>query len=226
MFIVFIVSAICVSSASAQTGLLSKALAAASAGADKTNSRKTGAAGTTRVAVFNVAAVFNKYKRAIDCKDELSREIKEMQEEAKQLTENLTKWQASLQKNEFPNKRELYEEKIINARRRLEDMNREARVKVGKAQEANLILLWSDIRAAVKAYAANHDIDLVIAYGDAREADQNLFPNISRKMAAIDQGGSMPFLIGPGVDISDGLVDLLNRQYREKQSNPAEDEDR
>ena len=144
------------------------------------------------------------------------------------MTDDLTKWQNALQKNEVPpGKKELYEEKIINARRQLEDLSREARTSVGKKQEATLIQLWKDVRAAVKTYSAEHGIELVIAYGDVNlKSQEDQFPNITRKMAALDQGGSMPFFMTPGVDISEALVGLLNRQYREKKALSAEDDPR
>lgn len=196
--------------------------------ADRSNAAKPAPSGTTRVAVVNLGVVLTKYERAAALKDEMNQEMKQLQEEAKQLTQDLAAWQTALQKNELGGaKKEQYEEKIINARRRLEDMTRIARGKVGKAQEASIIQLWNDVREAVKAYSAEHGIQLVIAYGDPKEASLlDLFPNINRKMQAIDQGGSAPFLIGPGVDISEAVVGMMNRQYREKtQMEPTEEQE-
>ena len=154
-----------------------------------------------------------------------------MKAEAKQLTENLSVWQSSLQKGmslQSAKAKEKYEEKIIIARRRLEDMNRSAGQSLGKSQEANLIILWKDVRAAVKDYAAKHSIDLVIAYGDPLDRELlDLFPNINRTMQSMDAGGSLPFFIGSRVDISEGVVAALNRQFRERDdSEKAEPENK
>ncbi|MBI3824231.1 MAG: OmpH family outer membrane protein [Planctomycetes bacterium] len=217
MFIAMIGVVFAVSAASAQT-------ARTAVSVDKTNSPKVG---TTKVAVFNIGVVLGKYDRANAAKDDLTKQVKRLQAEAKELTDNLTKWQTALQAGEVPaEKKELYEEKIITARRYLEDLNREARTTIGKKQEANLIQLWKDVREAVKTYSAEHGLDLVIVYGDVTQADQlDVFPNITRKMSALDQGGSLPFFVAPGVDISEGLVQLLNRQYRRRLAEPAEQED-
>jgi len=215
------------SSASAQTVTQPVSVASIEISADMANAAKL-PMGTTRVAVFNVAVVFSKYERAAAIKEEVAQEMKQMQQEAKQLTQDLNAWHAALQKNDLSAaKKEKYEEKIINARRRLEDLSRQARSKVGKTHETSLIVLWKDIREAVKTYATEHGIHLVIAYGDPKEAEMvDLFPNVNRKMQAVDQGGSLPFFMAPGVDISEALVDLLNRQYREKSEAAPADEDR
>jgi Skp family chaperone for outer membrane proteins len=221
MFLALIAVGLCVTSAFAQ------ARPVAATDADRTNAPKPPAVGTTKVAVFNLALVFNKYERAAAIKQEVAHDMKEIQDEAKELQRNLTAWQNALQKGGLSDaKKEAYEEKLINARRRLEDLGREARAKVGKSQENNLIQLWKDIREATNAYAKEHGLQLVIAYGDPKEIEQiDLFPNISRKMQTLDQGGAMPFFVAPGVDISDALIQRLNRQYREKKAEQAEQED-
>jgi Skp family chaperone for outer membrane proteins len=194
---------------------------------DKSDSSKM-PAGTTRVAVFNIGIVLNKYQRAANMKQELAEEIKQLKDEAKELTDDLRTWQAALQKNNLsPNKREQLEEKVINARRQLEDLDRQARSKLGKAQEASLTNLWKDIREAVKTYSTEHGIGLVIAYGDPAESGLvDVVPNINRKMQAIDHGGGTPFYVGPGTDISEALVELLNRTYRQRKTAATEDDPR
>jgi Skp family chaperone for outer membrane proteins len=227
-FIVFgllsLVATVGVSAASAQTATL---VSVALASADKSNAPKVLPTGTTKVAVMNVGLIFAKYEKALSIKEEMAQELKQLREEASELAQNLKAWQAALQKNDLTaTKREKYEEKIIDARRRLEDLDRQARTRVGKSQENGLIGMWKDVRAAVKAYSSEHGIQLVIAYGDPREANQlDTMPNINRKMQAMDQGAGIPFFAAPGVDISEAIVEMLNRQYREKKAEPAEQEE-
>jgi Skp family chaperone for outer membrane proteins len=193
---------------------------------DKTNARSAG--GTTKVAVFNLGLVLSKYQRAAAMKEEMAEEMKQLKEEAKQLTDNLRNWQTALQRGDLPPaKKEQYEEKMINARRRLEDLDRQARAKVGKSQENGLNMLWKDMRDAVKAHATENGIGLVIVYGDPLDTGLvDVMPNITRKMQAIDQGGGVPFFVGPGVDISEAIIERLNRQYRQKKSEPADEDPR
>ena len=219
MFCALLVLALSCTAVSAQPAKATAALA------DKTNV-KAGAVGTTKVAVFNIGVVFTKYQRALDIKEETATDIKRFQAEAKELVENIKAWDIARQNRDLSQKKkDLYEERIINAKRQLEDLDRQARTQVGKSQEAKITMLWKDVRAAVKTYAADHDLQLVISYGDPMQAEQlDLFPNINRKMQSMDQGAGVPFFVGPGVDISDALVEMLNRQYRDKKGDQSEDD--
>jgi Skp family chaperone for outer membrane proteins len=232
MFLAFLVTAIYLtfspSSASAQV-LTAAPLASLTIVADKTKAPQPAPVGAVRVAVINIGVVFNKYERANAFKAELNHEVKLLQEEGRELNGNLAVWQSALQKGDFSAaKKENYEEKIINARRRLEDLQRQARSKLGKAQEATLLLLWKDAREAVKTYATENGIELVLAYGDPKESELlDLFPNVNRKMQAMDMGASVPFFLTSRADISEAVAELLNRQYREKnKAAPADDDPR
>ena len=140
--------------------------------------------GTTRVAVINLGAVFTKYEKTAEYKDEVARTLKGMQEEAKKLTLDITGWQTQLQKNELQEEAKAQlEEKLLNAKRRYEDLDRLAKSRVSKTQEQILGKMWGDIHDAVKIYAAKHKIELVIAYGEQVKKDDSIsFPEIDRKM--------------------------------------------
>jgi Skp family chaperone for outer membrane proteins len=189
---------------------------------DQKNAPKSAPKGTTRVAVINLGAVLAKYEKANDFKAEMARNLKELQGEAKSLQADLAKWQAALQKNEFRGgTKEQYEEKVINGRRRLEDLSRTASLTVGKTQQAHLETLWNDMQEAVKEYCAENKIDLVFAYGDPKD-NAGAFPNIDRKLRAADGGGAVPFFMNAGVDISEAVVELLNKKYRDAQAKPGD----
>jgi len=182
---------------------------------------KTPAAGTTRVAVINLGYVLTKYERATALKEEMQADAKKMGDEAKKLQENVNLWQSALQKGEFKNgTKEDYEEKLIGARRRLEDLNRLAQTKFGKASQAHLLTLWNDVHEAVKDYCAQNNIDLVMAYGDPVQKDAaSTFQSVTRKIQAVDNGGAMPFFMAPGVDISEAVTEFLNKRYRDGKDN-------
>ena len=82
-------------------------------------------------------------------------------------------------------------------------------------QEDHLVGLFNDIQSAIKAYATEHKIDLVVGYGEPHDKALNrLFPNINRKMQAMDGGGVVPLFLAPHVDISADLTKLLNKRAR------------
>jgi hypothetical protein len=225
MFVTLIVFVVFAASASAQAV---SALAAAKPLDKPLLPPKGPPTGTTRVAVFNIGLVFAKYDRVTAIREEGVREVKGFQNEAVELAQNLKVWQAALQKNDLgAAKKEQLEDQVIEGRRRLEDLERQARARLGKAHDVKLTVLWKDIREATKTYAAEHGIDLIIAYGDPSEPQLvDVMPNINRKMQGIDQGGSMPFFVSPNADISEPLIELLNRRYRERNADAAEEQER
>jgi Skp family chaperone for outer membrane proteins len=182
---------------------------------------KAPATGTTRVAVVNLGYILHKYDRATVLKEEMLAEVKKVGEEVTRLQEMVNAVQMNLQKGDFKNgTKEEYEEKLISGRRRLEDLNRLAQTKFGKATQAQLMTLWGDIREAVKDYCAQHSIELVMAYGEPLQKDANtVFQDVTRRIQAIDAGGSAPFFMAPGVDISESVTEFLNKRYRESKDN-------
>src|SRR5262249_21233390 len=114
-----------------------------------------------------------------------------------------------------------YERKIIDAKRQLEDMSRDIQAQLGKKQEANLVTLWKNVQAAIKTHALEKNIDIVLAYGDpVDKALLDLFPNINRKMQAMDQGSTIPLFVSSRVDITDAVVELLNNGQPFKKIQP------
>lgn len=185
-------------------------------------------AGTTRVAVVNIGHVFNKYERAIRFKADLEDALKPYKDRAAKLTKNIQKCEEAIAAKRFRDfSKEEYEEKIVQDKRELEDMSREISKLLGKKQEENLVTLWKEVNLGISAYASTHKIDLVIGYGDPIEKELlDQFPNVNRKMQAMDTGSTVPLFIGSRADISEPVVQLLNRWARDaKKSVPKTDAD-
>ena len=188
----------------------------------KDNSRLGG----VRVAVVNVGEVFNKYHRAREFKADLEKTLAPRKEEAKKLTKDIERWQSVIDKKDFRiATKEHYEEKIIASRRQLEDMARKIQAELGKKQEQNLVALWHDVVAEINTVAEREKIDVVFGYGDPMEKDLlELFPNVNRKMQAMDLGGSVPLFAARRADISAEVVRGLNeRVFRKTDPNPRAD---
>lgn len=182
--------------------------------------------GTTRVAIINLGYVLGKYERATAVKEEVQAEMGKLRDEAKKHMENIAVWQNALQTNQFKNgTKEQYEEKLIVAKRKLEDLTRTAQTKVGKAQQAQLQTLWSEIHEAVKTYSAAHGIDLVMAYGEPIDKKEWMTSmNLDRKLRGLDQGAALPFFVAPGVDITEAIAEQLNKQYRAEKDKATDDD--
>ena len=94
--------------------------------------------------------------------------------------------------------KQAYEEKIINGKRQLEDMGRNIQAKLGAKQETNLVTLWKEVQMGIDAVAKDQKIDVVFGYGDPMEKNLlELFPNVNRKMQAMDLGSTVPLFLTP-----------------------------
>jgi Skp family chaperone for outer membrane proteins len=175
-------------------------------------------AGTVRVAVVNVGVVFHKYERAAAFKNELAGTMAPFKKKVQALNDQGKKWAHELKAPALtPAQKDKLEQAIRDTKRQLEDTEAGFKRVIGKKQEDSLITLWKDVRDAVKTCAKQQGIRLVIAYGDPIEKELlEQFPNINRKMQAIDMGSALPLFIDDGVDISEAVVVELNRRYREE----------
>jgi Skp family chaperone for outer membrane proteins len=172
-------------------------------------------AGAIRVAIVNIGVVFNKYERARQFKDELEAIMAPFKEQGKVLTAQIEEWQTKALAPEIdPTEKKKLEADILKNKRQLEDLQREISRKLGKKQEDNLVQLWKEVQDGIKTYATQEGLQLVLGYGDPMEKQLlDQFPNINRKMQAMDLGSTVPLFAAPGVDIAEGVVALLNRNY-------------
>src|ERR1022692_1753245 len=102
-------------------------------------------------------------------------------------------------------------------------MGADIQQRLGKRQGENLVKLRKDVQAGMKTYAMESGIDLVLGYGDVMETELlNLFPNVNRKMQAMDLGSTVPLFLAARIDISSGVVHLLNTERLEKKDKKLE----
>jgi Skp family chaperone for outer membrane proteins len=176
----------------------------------------------TKVGVVNIGSVFMKYEKAKIFKAETEQILKPFRDEGEKLKKYILDWQSALQnpKSQLTEEqRKQGERTIIDCKRRLEDLDREARTKVGKRNEEQIVQLYKEINEAVKGTAAAQGFHLIFGYGEPMDGDLLSFMNISRKMQAMDMGSIIPMHITGGLDISDSVVSNLNRGYQPASAN-------
>jgi Skp family chaperone for outer membrane proteins len=166
----------------------------------------------TRIAVVNIGEVFNKYKRAIAIKAELEGTLDPYKKKAKKLNDEIKKWSEDMTSPTFKAQdRPHYESAIVKNQRELQDMDREIKTLLGKKQEDNLVMLWKEVNMGIKAVAEAYGFQIVLGYGDPMEKEVlDQFPNVNRKMQAMDLGSTAPLYVHGSVDLSKAVVDTLN----------------
>jgi Skp family chaperone for outer membrane proteins len=176
------------------------------------------AAQGTKIAVVNIGQVFNQYKRAQAFKADLESQLKPYKDRAKALTDPLKSWEDEMRKpGAEPKTVEYYHNKIKTNKRELEDMSADISKVLGKKQEDNLVTLWKEVNMGIEAVAKAYGFQIVLGYGDPIEKDlMHHFPNVNRKMQAMDAGSGVPLYIHSSVDLSDVIVNTLNKWIEPK----------
>jgi Skp family chaperone for outer membrane proteins len=170
----------------------------------------------TKMAVVNIGLVFNKYVRANEFKQQLEELMKPFKAEGKKLTEEMEAWHKARETEKDQKKKEQYEAAILHNKRKLEDLQREISKKLGKQQEDNLVQLWKEVNVGIERVAVAYGFQVVYGYGDPMEKELlNQFPNINRKMQAMDLGSTVPLYVHGSVDLSQVIADTLNRWVAE-----------
>lgn len=178
----------------------------------------------TRVAVVNIGLVFNKYVRAQAFKKELEDSVSPFKAKGKKLSDDMKDWyEASLKPGIDPKLKDQYEAGVRNNKRQLEDMQLEISKLIGKKQEDNLVTLWKEVKQGIEAVGKAYGFQVVLGYGDPMEKEVlDLFPNVNRKMTAMDQGSIVPLYIHGSVDLSQAVADTLNSWVPGNKSVPAQ----
>jgi len=179
--------------------------------------------GTDRVAVVNIGHVFTHFHRARAVKIELEQDLAVYKESARLYTESIKAHENALRSRDFGNDTEEgVKTKLALSMKQMKDLQVEVQRVLGKKQEDNLVQLWKETQAGIKTYADRHNIDVVLGYGDPLEKDLlNTFPNINRKMQAMDAGSAVPLVVSPKIDISAGVVKVLNGPEPTDKPEPA-----
>jgi Skp family chaperone for outer membrane proteins len=169
----------------------------------------------TRIAFVNIAYVFQKYEKAKVYKGEMDALLKPYKEQIEKLKKDIESWVTQMKDPNFPQKnKEWYEQSIVNHKRKIEDLNRDAQTKFMKKTEEQTVQIFKEVKGAVQAHAVANGFHVVMAFAEPIEGDPDSLPNINRKVQGMDMGGGVcPMFFVPGLDISRAVTDTLNRQY-------------
>ncbi len=175
----------------------------------------------TKVGVVNVGHVFNNWKKAQRFKVELEQAAKPFNDQAKKLQEEMAAWDAECRKpGALKQTVDNYQESIKKNKRELEDLAGNMRKLLGKKSEDNLVSLWKESNDCIKRVAEAYGFSIVLGYGDPLDKGlMDLFPNVNRKMGAMDAGGAVPLYVHESSDLSNAVTRTLNQWFdiREKE---------
>jgi Skp family chaperone for outer membrane proteins len=176
----------------------------------------------TRVAVVNIGVVFTKYEKAKTFKEEMERELKPFKDEAEKIKKQVLDYQNAINNPKVPEKdKEQYAAYLRTLKRQLEDLDLEARKKIGKRQEEHLVQLYKEVSNQIQTVASSNGIHLVLGFGEPPNEDLMSFMNINRKLTGMDMGSTVPLYFHASLDISEHVVAALNQAYRATSATPT-----
>ncbi len=168
----------------------------------------------SKIAVVNLAKVINKYQKweafKADYKKEYTKVFEERVNPLKLKLESLDKEVKN--PSTTADRREAATKEMKQLERQMQDIADDAKNILGKKEADQFVQLYREVRDAVAAIARYYSIDVVMHYNDAfEEKDMDTPQNVARKMG---HAGCMPLWVAPGSDISDTVIEYLNRAYK------------
>jgi Skp family chaperone for outer membrane proteins len=179
----------------------------------------------TRIAFVNIAQVFHQFSKVNSGRTTFTdwEKLGPYKEKAKKLMEEAKGWEDLLRTGFVALQDvEKYQNAIKKNKRDIEDMSTEISRVLAKHQEENLVTLWKEIEVGVSTVAEAGKYNLVVGYGDPVEENMLYkFPNINRKMQAMDMGSSVPLYVNANTDLTDLVVQALNTGKLPELQKPA-----
>lgn len=174
------------------------------------------AASGQRIAVVNIGSVFSGYKKAELFKKELDDTLKPYRTQAEQLKLQIMQWEKAIREGKYTKDltEERYKAGIIANKRKLEDLDMEARRLVGKRAEEQSVQLWKEVNEVIARTARGHGYNIILGYGDPPNLESNSVQIINRRMASMEAGSMTPLYFDTSADITRQVVDTLNSGYQ------------
>jgi len=169
--------------------------------------------GGTRVATVNLYVVMKNFKKAETFKKELETLDEPFVADLKKLKKSYDEWVKYAQTPGLEQKKKDDAGAVlVGLKRQIEDKKAEEEKVIMKRAEEQIVQIYKDIEIGVQKYAASNGISMVLTYLEPTGSGQEYAPgNIDRKMQRPGSvGACSPIFIGPGVDISEQVIAVLN----------------
>jgi Skp family chaperone for outer membrane proteins len=164
-----------------------------------------------RVGVFNVAKVMRDYKKWQYFAGVMNQKRTAASGELVKLRNEIAEMQNKAQVEVVPTKREEITKAMTVKQREFEDKEKGFRKVLDDESAGYLRNLYAEIQQCVKAIVETNGFDLVMAYPDAisqEELNSPLYYDLKLRPPA-----AMPFYVSPSADMTDILVDTLNKYF-------------
>jgi RNA polymerase sigma factor (sigma-70 family) len=165
----------------------------------------------THVGLINITRALKGSKKFQAAKSDLDARTKESQKKVEALKKQLQEYQAHYENHPPPPAtRDQAEERIRQMKRAMEDETESARSRLNKASNDAVTAAYREVEGAADRVAKLKGLELVLFYTDAVTEEDFYNPaNLQRKLS--QPGALMPMIVAPGMDVTDAVIEALNR---------------
>ena len=193
------------------TRILMGLLILAAAAAPATAQAPAAAPPSRGTAVFNVAKVMKEYGKWQYFAAEMNKVRVARAGELAGIRNEVVKLEEDYKKEAVQTTKLALEQKMLAYQRQFEDKERTIRKEIDEQSAVHLKTLFSEIRTVVDAVAKTNGFELVLAYPDAltqEEINSPLYFDLKMRPPA-----AMPFYVSPNIDITNVVVQTLNKNF-------------
>jgi Skp family chaperone for outer membrane proteins len=158
-----------------------------------------------KICVVNMGALFRDYDKARKYKKELDAELAPIKAKTAAI-------EARLKRDFREPGGPVTREEMTKGCFALVDLETEARNLVGKKQETQLVEIYGDIQTALKEHAERNSYRVILGYGDPPNLDPFSFAAVNRRLDAMDKGGMTLTFVQPELDVTNAVLQRLNRR--------------
>ena len=174
---------------------------------------------TRGIRVINIGQVIKKYQKFQQYEASLKQVTQELQKKVEGQRAQAQNLQKEMERPDTPStRREELERQMKQLQRQAQDELDEAKQRMTKNEFEQMVQIYKEVEDAVGAYCRSGNIELVLQYSDAMAPDKYLPQNFQQKLV---NRACMPIYVDPRMDISQAVVDMLNRRLASAPGAPA-----
>jgi RNA polymerase sigma factor (sigma-70 family) len=167
----------------------------------------------TRIGLINLTRVLKGSKKLQAAQADLLGRMDKVNEKVDALKAEVQKYQADCDDPATPAaRRDESARQVARLRKQIEDDTQRARTMMAKVSGDTLSATYREVEDMARRFANAQGLELVLFYTDAlTEADFYKPEALQRKLA--QPGALMPMVVAPGMDITDSVIEALNRTH-------------
>jgi Skp family chaperone for outer membrane proteins len=174
----------------------------------------------TKIALVNFQVVVKNYTRWQNFQKDLKGKGEGYQKQLEGLQSQLTGLQNKPSQPGVQltaDERDALADQIKRVQRDMQDLREKATQELGKQVDAEMLLIYKEVKEAVSRYAVSNNIELVLQYQDGVGGDEYLPQFLRQKMT---NNACEPMYITPAMDITQNIVQNMNSRLQTMSSPP------